>query len=136
MKIGDVAKRAGVNVQTIRFYERKGLMEAPPRTASGYRQYTGEAVRRIRFIKHAQELGFSLREIHDLLSLRVDPHTTCADIQQYALEKVEDIERRIASLTRMKRALSTLAERCGTDRTLGDCPILDALEEQDPEVAG
>ncbi|RMH60207.1 MAG: heavy metal-responsive transcriptional regulator, partial [Bacteroidetes bacterium] len=98
MKIGDVAKRAGVNVQTIRFYERKGLMEAPPRTASGYRQYTGEAVRRIRFIKHAQELGFSLREIHELLSLRVDPHTTCADIQQYALEKVEDIERRIASL--------------------------------------
>ncbi len=136
MKIGEVAKKAGVNVQTVRFYERKGLIAVPPRTASGYRQYTGETVRRIRFIKHAQEIGFTLREIDELLSLRVDPHTTCGDIQRHALEKVRDIEQRLANLARMKKALVTLAHQCGTDRALSDCPILDALDEHTAEASG
>lgn len=133
MTIGQVAIRAGVHVQTVRFYERKGLIEKAPRSASGYRQYTAETVRRIRFIKHAQEVGFSLREIDDLFSLRLDPDTTCSDIQQQALRKVAEIEERMASLEQMKQALTTLALQCGANKTLSDCPILDALDEHKVE---
>ena len=135
MTIGQVAGQAEVNVQTVRFYERKGLIAQAPRSASGYRQYTAETVRRIRFIKHAQEIGFSLREIDELLCLRLDPHTTCPDIQQQALRKVAEIEQRMASLEQMKQALTTLARQCSLDKTLSDCPILDALDEHHAEPA-
>src|SRR5688572_27027868 len=95
LTIGQLAKRAGVNLETIRYYERRGLLSEPPRRASGYRQYRPDVVARIRFIKRAQELGFSLNEIHELLSLRVEAATVCSDVKQRAEAKVAEIEQKM-----------------------------------------
>jgi len=105
MTIGKVAKQAGVGVETVRFYEREGLLEEPPRRPSGYRQYPQDTVERLQFIKRAKELGFSLKEVKELLALRITPGTTCGQIKKRAEAKVNDIEDRIRSLQRMKRAL-------------------------------
>lgn len=129
MTIGQVAKQAGVNVQTIRFYERKGLVTPVGRRASGYRQYTPDAVRRIRFIKHAQEIGFSLREMEELLSLRVDPGMTCADVRTRAEEKVIEVESKILNLQHMQRALQVLVDQCDGHGPVSACPIIEALDE-------
>src|SRR5919106_6046 len=102
MTIGQVAKHAGVGVETVRFYERRGLLDAPPRRASGYRQYSPDVVRRIQFIKRAKDLGFSLREICELLSLRVDPDTTCDEVKQRAEAKIADIKTKLRDLRRMQ----------------------------------
>src|SRR5947208_10875572 len=102
LTIGQVAKYAGVGVETLRFYEREGLIEEPPRRESGYRQYSADVVKRILFIKRAKELGFSLGEIQELLSLRVDPETTCTDVKRQAEARIADIEHKIADLVRMK----------------------------------
>ncbi len=128
LTIGQVARQAGVGVETIRFYEREGLLAEPPRTAAGYRQYSPAVVARIRFIRRAKELGFSLREIRELLALRVAPGTTCAEVRARAEAKIADIEERIATLERMKFALEGLIASCRTGRPLRQCPILDALE--------
>jgi len=128
LTIGRVAKMAGVNIETIRYYERRGLIPRPPRRASGYRQYSEETVKRIRFIKHAKELGFSLREIGELLSLRVDERTSCADIRRKAESKIADIDSRIANLQRMKEALRRLTSECRGEGPVSECPILEALE--------
>src|SRR5881394_2167200 len=95
LSIGQVARRAGVGVETVRFYEREGLLEEPARKASGYRQYTGDVVARLRFIKRAKDLGFTLREIAELLALRSDPDNPCAEVRQRAQAKVADIDARI-----------------------------------------
>lgn len=129
MTIGLVADKAGVNIQTVRFYERKGLIPPAPRSAGGYRQYDEDAVKRILFIKHAQEIGFSLREIEELLSLRVDTHTTCADVQGRAEEKVQEVEEKILKLEQVKQALLRLVVLCDTGKSVTDCPILEALDE-------
>jgi MerR family mercuric resistance operon transcriptional regulator len=129
MMIGQVAKQAGVNIQTVRFYERKGLVTPAGRKASGYREYTAEAVRRIRFVKHAQEIGFSLREIEDLLSLRVDPATTCGDIRAHAEEKMTEVARKILNLQHMQRALAVLVAQCDGHGPVSECPIIEALDE-------
>lgn len=129
LTIGKVAKRADVGVETVRFYEREGLIAAPPRRSSGYRQYAADTVDRLRFIKHAKGLGFSLKEIKELLELRIDPGTTCGQIGQRAEAKVADIEDRIRSLQRMKRALNRLAVACTGNGSVSACPILDALED-------
>ena len=129
MTIGQVAKQAGVNIQTLRFYERKGLVTPAGRRASGYRQYTLEAVKRIRFIKHAQEIGFSLREIEDLLSLRVDPATTCGDVRARAEEKMTEVESKILKLQHMQRALEVLVAQCDGHGPVSECPIIEALDE-------
>src|ERR671918_2137551 len=92
MTIGQVAKHAGVGVETVRFYERQGLLDAPPRRASGYRQYSQDVIRRIQFIKRAKDLGFALREIRELLSLRVDPNTPCDEVKHRAEAKIADID--------------------------------------------
>src|SRR5919199_5139981 len=92
LTIGQIARRAGVGVETVRFYERQGLLEEPARKESGYRQYPEDVVARLRFIKRAKELGFSLKEIKELLALRVDPATTCAEVKARAQAKVADIE--------------------------------------------
>ena len=92
LTIGHLAKQAGVNLETVRYYERRGLLPRPPRSASGYRLFPAEAARRLRFIRRAQELGFSLREISELLTLRVDPDTTCGEVKQRADDKIADIE--------------------------------------------
>jgi Hg(II)-responsive transcriptional regulator len=126
--IGRVARQAGVGVETIRFYERKGLIEAPPRRTSGYRQFSDDTVKRLRFIKRAQELGFSLSEIADLLSFRAVPSSSCKGVKQRAEGKLADIERKLRDLQRMKKTLMKLVEDCRGSGPIGDCPILDALE--------
>jgi len=128
LTMGQVAKQAGVGVETVRFYERKGLIQEPPRRDSGYRQYPPEAVRRIRFIKRAQELGFSLKEITELLSLRVDPHTTCRDVKRRTEAKIANVDEKLADLQRIKKALTELSAACSGTGPTSQCPILDALE--------
>jgi MerR family mercuric resistance operon transcriptional regulator len=130
MTIGKVAKTVGVGVETIRFYERKGLIPEPRRGSSGYREYTEDAISRVGFIRRAKELGFTLREINDLLSLRVDPKTTCRDVKRRAEAKIHDIEDKIETLGRMKEALRRLATNCRDRRPAGDCPILEALGDR------
>jgi len=128
MTIGELARRAGVNVQTVRYYERRGLLPEPDRTPSGYRDYTDVTLDRLRFIRRAQELGFTLSEIGELLVLRLDPHTTAAAVKARAESKIADVDRRIHDLQRIKHALTHLAGRCHGGRgPVGDCPLLDAL---------
>ena len=127
LTIGQVAKRAAVGVETVRFYERQGLIAEPPRRASGYRQYPPEVVDRLGFIKRAKTLGFSLKEIVELLSLRVDPNSTAADVKASAAEKLRQIEGKIAELERMKGALEELHDACRGEGPTSACPILDAL---------
>lgn len=125
---GQLAKKAGVNIETIRYYERKGLLPKPIRRESGYRQYSDEAVRRVQFIRRAKDLGFTLREIHELLSLRHDPGTPCSTFRNRAGSKIEDIEAKIRTLQGMKKALVKLTGACSGKGLLKGCTILDALE--------
>ena len=127
LTIGQLAKKAEVNIETIRYYERRGLIPRPSRRESGYRQYTQDAVIRIQFIKSAKELGFSLREIQELLSLRLDPATTCGDLQKKAEIKITDIEEKIKTLMGMKKALITLTMKCKGSAPVSECPILETL---------
>ncbi len=127
LTIGKVAGRTGVSVDTIRFYEREGLIPEPVRLPSGYRDYAPAVVRRLRFIKRAKELGFSLREITGLLSLRVEQGRTCGDVRRRALEKIEEIREKRRQLGKMERALQRLADDCTGKGPTGECPILDAL---------
>lgn len=130
LTISQLAKQAHVNIETIRYYERRGLIPEPPRRESGYRQYAADTVKRITFIKRAQELGFSLKEIQDLLSLRVDPGTTGADIKRRAEAKLADIDTKLCDLKRMKTALLKLTAACRGRGPTSECPILDALESR------
>ena len=132
LTIGKVAKAAGLGVETVRFYERQGLIAEPARSESGYRQYRPEAIRRLRFIVRAKALGFTLQEIGDLLDLRAMPESGCADVQARAEAKIADIEERIAQLDAMKRALGELVVQGRGEGPLSDCPILDALDEEEP----
>lgn len=131
LTIGQLARHAGVGVETIRFYEREGLLAEPERKPSGYRQYPRDVVRRVRFIRHAKELGFTLKEIQELLELRVDPQSSCADVRDRAASKIADIEERIASLGRMKAALERLAHRCRGRGPTSECPILEELDREE-----
>ncbi len=129
--IGVVARRAGIGVETIRYYERQGLIANPPRTPSGYRKYPTETIDRLRFIRRAKELGFTLREIGELLGLRIDGRDGCDQIRGLAAEKLAGIERRIADLHRMASVLGGLVASCDTGTSTEGCPILDALETSD-----
>ncbi len=126
--IGEVAKRADVNVQTVRYYERRGLLPEPPRTAAGYRQYDESSVSRIRFIKRAQVLGFSLAEIAELLDLRVHPRSNCDDVRAKAERKRAEIDRKIGDLRRMRLSLEELIRACEARKPTRECPILENLE--------
>lgn len=128
LTIGNLANKAHVNVETVRYYERMELISKPLRPQSGYRQYSQDSVTRIIFIKRAQELGFSLKEISELLTLRVDPETTCDDFKNRALIKIAGIEERIDNLQKMKRALKKLTASCDERCPTCECPILEALE--------
>jgi Hg(II)-responsive transcriptional regulator len=130
LRIGEVAKRGGVNLQTIRYYEREGLLPKPPRLASGYRVFPESVVRRVHFIKRAQELGFSLSKIRDLLSICADSEAGAQDVRERAGAKISDIEAKIRSLQAMKDALAALAETCPGCGPASDCPILDYLEAE------
>src|SRR6266436_3871726 len=124
------AKKAGVNLETVRFYERRGLLPRPPRSSSGYRLFPADAARRLRFIRRAQELGFSLKEIGELLSLRVSRRTTSAEIRAKAEAKIADIEGKIRSLESMKKTLRKLTTVCDGCAPLADCPILESLDRE------
>jgi Hg(II)-responsive transcriptional regulator len=132
LSIGQVARRAGVSIDTIRFYERRGVLEVPPRRASGYRQYSEEVVRRLRFIQRAKRLGFSLKEITDLLTLRVDEQTECAQVKEATFAKLEQVEHKLVELERMRQALLQMAALCTGEGSASRCPLLDALDQQEP----
>jgi MerR family mercuric resistance operon transcriptional regulator len=126
--IGQVARLSGVGVETVRFYEREGLLEEPVRRASGYRQYSDEVVKQIRFIKRAQQLGFSLKEILELLTLRVDGQTSCEQVKERAAAKIVEVEQKIVELQRMRQALLQVASLCAGEGPRSRCPMLDALD--------
>lgn len=130
LKIGELAKRAEVNIETIRYYEREKLLKKPPRSLSGYRAFPPEAVERVRFIKKTQELGFSLREIKELLDLRAAPNSTGADVRQKVDEKISGIEEKIKALKSMKKELAGLRATCDGTSSIGDCPILKSLNSE------
>lgn len=128
LTIGQLARQVDIGIETVRFYERRGLIEDPPRRSSGYRQYPSDTVDRLRFIRRAKELGFSLDEISELLGLRSHPAENREQVRAKARAKIDDIERRIADLTRMRHALSTLVEACEHGHQTEPCPILNALD--------
>ncbi|MCA1663453.1 MAG: MerR family transcriptional regulator [Myxococcales bacterium] len=126
MRIGQAAAEAGVNVQTLRYYERRGLLREPERQPSGYRAYTDEMVRVVRFIKRAQELGFTLNDVAELLRLTVDG-ARCQDVQTIAANKLRELEQKIEALTAMKGALVQLLGQCRRRKRRVSCPLLDTL---------
>ena len=130
----ELARQGGVNLESIRFYERERLLPKPPRTASGYRMFAPDDVRRVRFIKRAQELGFSLREIKELLALRFEPDTSCANVRERAENKLSDIDQKISDLKRMRKALARLAAACPGRGNTSNCPILESLDMGEPRT--
>lgn len=130
LTIGQLARRCGLGVETIRFYERQGLIPGPARTPSGYRQYPEETVRRVRFILRAKEVGFALREIGELLSLRVRAGARCVDVQRKAEAKLADIDDKVAALGQMRDALKGLLAECHGRGPVSECPILEAFDRE------
>src|SRR5262249_51755411 len=133
--IGELAKQAKVHVETLRYYERRGLIPMPRRTVSNYRVYSSENLRQVKFIKQAQGLGFSLKEIKKLLALRATPRARCADVRTYAAHKIESIDEKIRSLARMRKTLEKLIAECSADGPVTQCPILESLDSQSSSVA-
>lgn len=133
--IGQVARLAGVGIETVRFYEREGLVTQPERRPSGYRQYSDDVVSRLGFIAAAKELGFSLKEIKELLDLRVGPDATCSDVRERAKAKIADVEGKIRTLQRMKASLVKLTKACRGRGPVSECPILDALGQEKQVVS-
>lgn len=133
MRIGQLAKATGVPVDTLRYYERMQLLESPTRSAAGYRSFSSEATRQVRFIRRAKRLGFSLAEIADLLQLdREREQNACADVKRRTGEKLHDIEQRIAELQAIERSLRALHDSCcGGGESAADCSILRALDQDD-----
>ncbi len=128
MKIGEVARRSGVAVETVRFYEKQGLLDEPPRSYSGYRQYAEEAVARLAFIQRSKGLGFSLREIEELIALRDRPETTSADVKARAEAKIVEIDRKLRDLRQMRETLTRLARSCSGEGPTSACIILNTIE--------
>ena len=131
LKIGEVAERGGVNLQTIRYYEREGLLPEPPRLQSGYRMFPENTVRRVRFIKRSQEIGFTLAEIRELLAIRIDEDRNSSDVRALAEAKITDIEGKIQTLHRMKEALGRITERCSGCGPSSECPILESIDSEE-----
>ena len=126
---GQLAKRAQVNIETIRFYERKGLLPKPRRNSSGYRIYPQDSVNHIKFIKRAKILGFFLKEISELLSLRVESKKTCAHVKKQIETKLDEINKKIKSLRHIQKALKNMAKSCQGKGPTSKCPILDELNK-------
>lgn len=131
LTIGHLAKETGINLETVRYYERRGLLPSPPRNVSGYRLYSPDAARRLRFIQRAKELGFSLREIKELLSLRVSPRSSRAEVRLRAEAKIADIQTKIRSLESIQKTLRKLTKACGACGPVSECPILESLDRED-----
>ena len=128
LNIGQVARQTGVTVETVRFYEKQGLIAVPQRSDAGYRQYPQETVKRVQFIQHAKEVGFTLKDIGDLLALRREPGTTCTDIKLRATQKIEEVDQKIQDLKRIREALGRMIMKCSGRGALSECPILEELE--------
>jgi Hg(II)-responsive transcriptional regulator len=128
LTIGQLAEQAHVNRETVRYYERRRLLQCASRSTSGYRVFSDDAVKRLRFISHAKMLGFSLEEIKELLALRVRSVDTCDGVRNRTLIKLAHIERKIEALRQMRRALKELVSACSRRRKTDECPILDSLE--------
>ncbi len=129
LTIGALAKQGNVNPQTIRYYERRGLISESRRSESGYRLYGDEVAKRLTFIRRAQQLGFSLSEIEELLSLRMRPGISCAEVRKKARHKVASVDIKIAELQRIRAALEKFVAACGEKRSMSGCSILEALED-------
>ncbi|PQJ35948.1 hypothetical protein BSZ35_16255 [Salinibacter sp. 10B] len=131
MTRGEVAEKAGVNPETLRYYERKELIPKPPRSDGGFRLYGDSYVDRLRFIQRAKDLGFTLAEIKDLLELRVDDEATCRDVKVQTEEKIDEVEEKIRALERIRKALTQLAADCEASQgPTSECPILDAMANE------
>lgn len=130
MTIGSLAEAAGVNVPTVRYYERRGLLAKPPRTASGYRQYGAGIADRIRFIRRAQELGFTLEEVKELLSLRVHDPRSCDTVAEATRAKLTTVQSKIRELERLGSVLARLATACEQRERTSECPVLAMLDER------
>lgn len=129
--IGVLAKQCGVNIETIRYYEKIGVMPSPPRSAGGYRLYTSDHLKRLTFIRRGRELGFSLDELRGLLRL-VDGHNyTCAEVRAQTMSHVAEIRHKVADLKRLERVMTDVAARC-SGRRIPECPIIDALFQSSP----
>jgi len=129
MTIGQVSAATGVSKDTLRYYEREGLLPRAPKAANGYRHYDSEALRRVRFIKHAQHVGFTLEEVRFLMQLKRDSCACCRDVRTVAVEKQQELERKITIMQAMSAALADLITVCVHDeRSVDECPILGALE--------
>jgi MerR family mercuric resistance operon transcriptional regulator/MerR family gold-responsive transcriptional activator of gol and ges genes len=130
LKIGQLAKQVGVNIETIRYYERRNLLGPTSRLPSGYRLYNRESQRRLRFIKNAQALGFTLHEIEELLDLRVSSKARCGDVQRKAVAKLQHVEAKVRDLQSLATALRRLIRTCRAGQPTDHCPILQALEQK------
>ena len=128
LTIGRLAREGRVNVETIRYYERRGLLPRPARRPSGYRIFPPSAAQVLRFVRAAQVLGFSLKEIKELLSLRIQPGRSCADVRGRAEQKITEIDQKIQTLQAMRKALVRLASACSGRGPVSECPILESLE--------
>jgi len=132
MTIGRLAKATGVGVETIRFYEREGLIQKPSRqVGSGYRKYDHVSARRLEFIRRSKDLGFSLKEIRELLNLRARSKGKCGSVKVKAKEKISDVEHKIADLMAIKATLEKLVSTCNDESPTSECPILDALDRKE-----
>jgi Hg(II)-responsive transcriptional regulator len=131
LTIGRVAKLSGVGVETVRYYQRSGILPKPPTVTSGFRTYSPEIVKRIRFIKRAQELGFSLTEVTELLSLRSSGRGSCLSVQKKTEQKLTEIDRKIADLLRLKEALNEVRKVCSREQKSSACPVLEEFYDLD-----
>ena len=132
LTMGALAEAAGVGRETVRFYERKGLLPEPPRTRHGHRRYPAQSVGLLKFIRRAQAMGFTLVEIGELLALRVDEGAACAQVEARAREKLLDVAEKVTELRQMESALRRLVQACEAREPTSDCPILQSFDEGEP----
>ena len=135
MQIGEVANQSEVGIETIRYYEREGLLAEPRRKPSGYRQYNESVVTRLQFIRRSKELGFTLAEIKELLGLWFEADTKCEHVRQRAGQKITDIDEKIRSLQKMKRSLKKVISECESRGSIGDCPLLEGIDNSSSRAA-
>jgi len=129
-RISGLAEKCGVNKETIRYYERKGLLSEPSRTKAGYRMYSDDSVNRLYFIKRMQELGFSLGEIDKLLGVVDKDNERCMDMYEFVVEKIDEVQQKISDLKRIEKMLINLKECCPDEKTIHQCPIIEVLMKE------
>lgn len=136
MRTKEVADRVGVNTQTLRYYERRGLLPEPPRSPGGFRDYPGSVVQVLRFVKQAQRLGFTLTDVEELLQLADGGPDSCSTARALAAGHVQELDRKIADLQRMRGALTDLIDTCDRPHANRRCPLLDAMQSPGERATG